>query len=262
MSIVSSAVVSCWARIKFAYAFASTMELTATSEDSDNPVSNMINRLETNHYQSLITTTQYITDTGSAGTSTSADYLVLWGHNLKTAGATITLQHSNDNFSSDINDAFTGEIPTSDTYFFKEFTTISDDYWRIKITGASVAPMITIGYWGDITELDYCSVAFDPNAQRIRDDVNRSETGYQLGVYEKWTERTQRFTWAAAELDIYDALEAWHNVVGRENFFTIWDSLDHPTEVYLMYSDGVFNSRYTMNGRYRDCSVNLTGRKA
>jgi len=125
-----------------------------------------------------------------------------------------------------------------------------------------VAPFITIGYWGDITELDYSSVSFDPNAQRIRDDVNRSQTGYQLGVYTKWTERTQRFRWDMAELDIYDKLEAWHENVGRQNFFTIWDADDHPTEVYLMYSDGNFNNSYALNGRYRNCSVNLTGRKA
>jgi len=262
MSIVSSGVESKWAKVKFAHDYASTMSLTATSEDSSYPVSNMLNRLEGNCYQSLITTTQYITDTGSAGTSTSADYLVLWLHNLYTAGATVTLQYSNDNFSSDINDAFTGETPTSDTYYFKEFTTISSEYWRIKIESATVAPKITIGYWGDITELDWVNAQFDPNAQRIRDDVNRSETGYQLGVYTKYTERTQRFVWNKAELAIYDKLEAWHNNVGRENFFTIWDSDDHPTEVYLMYSDGVFDCPYDFNGRYRNCSVNLTGRKA
>jgi hypothetical protein len=238
------------------------MVLSATSELSDYPVSNIINRLETNYWQSAITTTQYITDTGTGGTGTDVDYLVLYGHNLLTAGATVTLQYSSDNFVADVNDAFTGEIPDSDTIYYKEFDQINADYWRIKITGATVAPSITIGYWGELTELDWCSTGFDPNAQNIRDDVNRSETGYQLGVYETYTERTQSLTFRAAELDVYDKVEAWFNEVGRQNFFTAWDTEDHPTEVFLMYSDGVLNAPYTTNGLYRDISMNLTGRKA
>jgi hypothetical protein len=221
----------------------------------------MLNRLETNYYKSAITSTQYINGSGDYGTPKDADYLVLYRHNLATAASIVTIQTSIDgNFVANAVDVASGE-PTSDDLFYLPFTKTTSSYWRVQIAKASIAPQITIGYWGVAAELDWCSVSFDPNSQRIRDDVNRSETGYQLGVYERYTERTQRFTWNDAETDVYDELETWHNTIGRQNFFTAWDTTDHADEIYLMYSDGVFNNPYTLNGRYRNCSVNLTGRK-
>src|SRR3990172_2311955 len=168
------------------------MFLTADSEATGYEAAYLLNRLETNYWLSGSTATQYLTDTGSAGDGADVDYLVLYSHNLHTAGATVTLQYSSDNFAADVHDAFTGEIPAGDAIYFKTFALIHADYWRLKISGATSAPKITIGYWGMATELDYCTTSFDPNAQKDNAIVNRSETGYVLGVYTTFTERTQK----------------------------------------------------------------------
>lgn len=261
MAVVASKTSPGWAKIKFLYAYAAGFELTADSEATGYEVGYMLNRLEGNYWLSTSTATQYINDTGSAGSGVDVDYLILYGHNLFTAGATVTLQYSSDNFSSDVNDAFTGEVPANDEVFFKTFASINADYWRLKISGATAEPKITIGYWGVATELEHCTTSFDPNAQRNNAIVNRSETGYVVGVYETFTERTQSFTWSKAELDIYDKLSMWFDTIGKQNFFVAWDSDNHPTEVFLMYADGNFNCPYSQNGQYRDLSVVLTGRK-
>lgn len=250
-----------WAKVKFLWDYNDNLTLSATSEASGYEVENMLNRLESNYWKSALTSEQYITDIGG-DSDIDVDYICLYDHNLYSGSATVTLQYSSDNFASDVNDAFTGEVPTSDNVFYKEFDLITADYWRIKISASTVAPQITIGYWGVATELDWCTVQFDPNQQENKDVVNVSNRGYVLGVYVAYTERLQTFTWSQSDLDLYDKLAAWFEGVGRQNFFTAWDTTAHADEIYLMYSaDGKLNNPYTMNGKYRDMSVNLKGRK-
>jgi len=249
-----------WAKVKFFYDYSVLMELTATYENGNYPVENMLNRLEGNYYLSSSLNTQYITDTGSAGNNQTVDYIALYGHNLFSAGATLTLQYSSDNFSADINDAFTGETPTTDDYYLKEFDSITDDYWRLKITGATSFPKITIGYWGEATELDWCNVSFDPNSLTDKTIVNRTATGFVTGLYDTFQERSQNFIWNQMEPDIYEKLNTWRLAVGRQNFLTGWDTTDHPTEIYLMYWDGVWNNPFSDGGRYRNVNIKLIGR--
>lgn len=258
---ITKKISSGWAKIKFLYHYASAMTLTADYALSGYPIANILNRLEIDYWQSSSANDQNITDTGSAGSEQTVDYLVLFGHNLATIGAEVTLQYSNDNFSADINDAFTAETPSSDEIFFKEFDQVAEDYWRLNITGCSAAPKITIGYWGQITELGHCTVSFDPNERIIKDTTSISRTGYLLGTFEEYMERKQKFTWRDFEPDDYVKLETCIETVRKENFFTVWDSANHATEVFLMRSaDGRIYAPYSMNGRYRNASVNLIGR--
>lgn len=257
---VASKITRGWAKIKFLYKTPSGMDLTASYETTGYEVSNMLNRLETNYWLSPSTDTQYIVDSGTAGTYVSVNYIALYDHNLYFAGATLTLQYSTDDFVADVNDAFTGEIPTSNKIFYKLFDLVSAPYWRLKIVGATVAPKITIGYWGELTELDYCTIAFDPNQLTNHDIVNKSIMGYVLGIYETYTERTMSFVWDNTE--IYDDLLDWSETIGKQNFFVAWDTEEHGSEVYLMFcEDGKLTAPYSKNGRYRSPRVNLTGRK-
>lgn len=258
---ITKRVQTSWARVKFGYHYPTSMVLTADYQLTGYEVSKMLDRLETTSWRSSSANDQYIYDTGTAGTTTEIDYIALSGHNLFTAGAEITLQYSNDNFSADEHDAFTAETPTSDDYFFKQFDAISDDYWRLEITGASIAPQITIGYWGQITELDWVTSAFDPNQRINKDTVLKDRQGRIVSVFEEWTERRQSLTWKDIEPDIYDKLDAWFTAIGKQNFFSIWESDQHSDEIYLMHcEDGSFNNPMSENGRYRSCKVNLVGR--
>ena len=262
MASVTSKSSAGWGRIKFFYKYSANMALEATSETTGYEASYVLNRLENNHWQSGSTSTQYLTDIGDAGSYTAVDYLILYGTNLKTAGAIVSLQYSSDNFSSDINDVFTPEVPADDGIFFKEFAQVTALYWRLEITTPSVAPKITILHWGEVVELDFCTSNFDPNAFINNSVVNRSNNGYQLGIYETFTERQQQFTWDNIELDIYDKIIAWAIAIGKQNFFIGWDTENHDTEIYMMYwADGEFKAPFSENGLYRTLTLNFTGRK-
>ena len=76
--------------------------------------------------------TKYITiDCGSAK---SADCLAVIGHNLYTAGATVSVESSSDNATW--TQRLAGFTPTSDKAFMKLFVSASARYWRIKIINA------------------------------------------------------------------------------------------------------------------------------
>jgi hypothetical protein len=159
-------------------------------------------------------------------------------------------------------DLFEPEAPATDLPFVREGTSTAKRYWNLLISGSlTAAPQIRIGYWGELTELEYASTTFDPNQQLDRANINTSQTGFVLGVHTKYTERRQRFRWIDADLALYTKIAAWFAAVGKNLFFTAWEIDEHPTEVYLMHGDGNLNAPYKKGGNYRDITINLTGRK-
>lgn len=190
------------------------------------------------------------------------DYLAIIGHNLYTIGAEVTLQYSNDNFSSDINDAFTGEVPTADTVFLKEFTQQTQTYWRLKIDGTlSVAPFLAIAIWGETTELDYASASFDPHSQDEKAIIGRSQNGFVSGVHTRYIERRLTIAFNDADDTLYQKVKAWRETNGMKNFFVSWDTANNPNEVWLMQASPSFSNPYTETSEFRNIRIDLTGRK-
>ena len=197
--------------------------------------------------------------------SAEADYMVLYGHNLNTIGATAVLQYSTDNFVSDVNDVFTPEAPTADTAYLKTFSNPGlHRYWRLKITGTlSAAPFLRISAWGLQTELDFASVSFDPNQQDTNANINETQGLFLAGIHVKSIQRrlSIRFTNKAPVL--YDKIETWHESHGLKQFFIAWELGNNPSDVWLMRSAPRFNNplRSTGDNSRRDITLNLTGRK-
>ena len=127
----------------------------------------------------------------SSRPSKSADYLAIIGHNLNTAGATVTLQQSIDKFVNDINDVFAPEAVTADTVYLKEFTKVENkSHWRLKIDGSlSEPPNMALCIWGEHTELDYATASFDPHAENVKANVNVSQGGFVTGIHKSYSER-------------------------------------------------------------------------
>ena len=258
-----------WAKIKFFY---DTMlglagsSLTATSTATgDYNVAYLYNMLETNMWKAANTTTpMYVTYIAVLpANQKAADYLAILGHNLFSAGATIVLQYSTDNFVTDTNDAFTAFAPTADTVILKEFTAPATKwYWRLKITGTlSVAPYMTLCIWGLKTELDYATASFDPYEQEAKANVNLSQGGYVTGVHTQYAERALQLRFDDADATLYGKIKTWWDTSGLKNFFVAWDTANNPTDVYLMRPDAMFSNPLVMGGLYRSVSVNLKGRK-
>lgn len=258
-----------WAKIKFFWDQILNNEgssLVADSTDTmaDYDVDYLFNIMETNFWRSASTTDpQYITlDLGVSGDA-DADYLAILGHNLNTIGAIVTLQYSNDNFSGDINDAFTGEAPAADTVYLKRFTAPSAQrYWRLKLSDTmSAAPFMAICIWGEETELDWVQTAFDPHAETVVANRTVSYAGFITGTHIRHTERTLQLSWNEVESALYDKVRAWWDGSGLNNFFVAWDVTNNASDVYLMRPDMTFNAPFSGKGDLRNITIRLKGRK-
>lgn len=265
-----------WAKVKLLWdtmlgSTGSTLAADSTAS-GDFDVDYIYNMLEVNKWLSANTTDpQYITYDAGGGNTKSADFLCILGHNLNTVSATVTLQYSTDNFSGDINDIFSAEMPSADTVFLKEFTTQDKRYWRLKISGApSAAPFLTLCIWGDKTELDYAELNTDPHAQDVKANVGMTQGGYTSGIHTKSTERSLalRFDgvstpdgWDSDTDNLYNKIFTWWETSGLKNLFVAWETANRAVDVFLMRPDPRFNNPLTRGGAYRNIALNFRGRK-
>ncbi|HLC19117.1 MAG TPA: hypothetical protein VJM57_08920 [Thermodesulfobacteriota bacterium] len=257
-----------WEKVKFFYDTmlgtpGSTLAATSTTSSGDYSVDYLYNMLEVNMWMAADTTDPlYITFDAGTGNTADADYIVIWGHNLATAGATVSLQYSDDNFSLDINEVFAPEAVTTDAVYVKEFTSPGPRrYWRVEITGHTAPPQMTICLWGNKTELDYATASFDPYAQEVKANVNISQGGYLAGIHTMYTERQMTLTFNNADSVLYDRIRSWWETSGVKNFFVAWDHANSPGDVFLMRPDQRFKNPFKSGGIYRDITINLQGRK-
>lgn len=259
-----------WQKVKF---FWETMlgspgsSLTATSTASGFDVKNIYNMLETNMWKAANTTNaiNINLDLG-AGNTAIADYIAIYGHNIFTAGGKLSMWCSNDNFISDIRQAGSYITPASDGVVLNEFTaTAPSRYWRFVIEsiggGAfSAVPYMTICIWGNKTELDYVSAGFDPYEEEIKANVLRGDTGYVLGVHDRYRERRMTLRFEDAEDELYQKIKDWWDGNGLKNFFVGWERGNRLDDVFLMMPEPRFNNPFKLTGR-RDITINLIGRR-
>lgn len=254
-----------WNRIKFFYDSipgVSGAVLGATTQRSDAPVENISNMMEVNMWAAsgAIDPTYVTVDLGGMNTQKAADYLAVYGHNLGSAGAALVLQYSLDGLA--YSDAFAAFVPSSDAVVLKEFTqTPAARYWRLRLTGQSAPPHISICIWGMKTELEYASTSFDPHAQEARSSVNHSYGGYLTGVHTQYVERTLSLRFEDADDALYGKVRAWWETSGAKNFFVAWENANNPADVFLMRPEARFYNPLKHGGFRRDITINLTGRK-
>ncbi len=260
-----------WAKVKFYYktmlgSTGSSLAATSTESTGDYDPSYIHNWLETNMWKaedSGLADPQYLTYDAGVGNTKDADYLAILGHNLNTAGATVTLQWSTDNFAADVNDAFAGEAPSADTVYLKEFTSPgAKRYWRLKIAGhTAIAPYMAIAVWGEKTELDYATASFDPYEQDTKATVGMSEGGYVTGVHTRYIERSLRLRFDDSDSTLYNKVKAWHDDHGMKNLFAAWELANNASDVWLMRPSSRFRNPLNRTGIMRDISIQLTGRR-
>ena len=194
-----------------------------------------------------------------------ADYLIIYKHNLYTAGVTVTLQYSTDNFDTDVNDAFVGVAATSDTLFFKDFNDPGAyRYWRVKIAGhGATAPYMSICVWGQETEIDYVTAAMDPDADDIKANINITVGGNPAGIHEKYANRQFTLTFDGSDTTVYTKLRAWRNSHGLRQFFVGWEIGNNPDDIWLMRpAKGAFSAPWDgLNTAFRNITIPLVGLK-
>ncbi len=256
-----------WNKVRFFYDTmlgAAGSTLTATSAAPGCEAGNISNMIETNMWRaSGLADPHYITFDAGAGGGAGADYIVVYGHNLAACGATVVLQYSADNFSADVNDAFVPETPATDRIYLKEFPQTSQyRYWRLRITGHTAVPYMTICVWGNSTELDYASTSFDPHSQDAKANVNLSYGGYVTGIHTQYVERSMALRFEDADEALYARVKDWWETSGLKHLFVAWENANSPDDVFLMHPDTRFDNPLKNGGAYRDITINLKGRKA
>jgi len=171
-----------WAKIKFFWntmlgSTGSTLTASATESSGDYDVSYIHNWLETNFWKS---DSDYIHTIIYDGPPKGADFLCILGHNLNEQSITVRLQYSATGaWAGEEGDAFTGEIPSADTIYLKEFANPGTyPCWRLRLSSTSqTVKTMAIAVWGERTELKYASASFDPHGQEVKANVNVSQGG-------------------------------------------------------------------------------------
>lgn len=113
--------------------------ISATNENSEHPATNLANWQPWNYFeQASAGVSEISVDTGSA--NTTADYMCFYAHNLgdDIADGSVELLYSTDDVSytqAALNTPLVSEKPQ-----FKEFSTITARYWKIKITSNTSDP--------------------------------------------------------------------------------------------------------------------------
>ncbi len=202
------------------------------------------------------------TITVTAGTVKSVDYVLVWGHDLGTQGATLELRGSTDDFSaSDV--LVQSWSPSNDDPFIAILSSTDYDYWRWRITGSTV-PSLAILAAGEKMELPkYLRQGFDPLGRESVGKTNTSVDGHPLGQaidYEKWAQTItlRNVTWSW----IRNTFEPAYDVhLKLKPFGFAWDPTDHATEIYLLSPAGKFQTPHK-GGVKADLIVPVNARAA
>lgn len=199
------------------------------------------------------------TVTVDCGSAKTADYLLVYAHDLFTKGCTIEIRKSTDNFAA--NDVLVAtNTPADDKPLLVLFTSTSSRYWRIRVL-TGTAPTIAIAMFGNRLEVPAGVMeGFDPVGRSSIAQYNRSVKGYPLGKvinYQEWKQTLKfelvswtwvRTTWAAA----------WDAWLQSEPFIFSWNPDTYPKESYLVAADGAFSTPHKA-GQYCDLQVPVTG---
>lgn len=199
------------------------------------------------------------TVTENCGAPKSADYCLVYGHDLFTQGATFELRGSTDNFAaSDV--LVATATPTNNKAFALQFATATYQYWRYRFTGAT-APSIAIAAAGLKLQLPRRPrEGFDPIGREPKGQNNRSVGGHPLSSmidYEEWAEklsiRNIDSAWLRTTFE-----PAWKAHLRGNPFVFAWDPVDHSDELYLVTRKGGFKAPH-QTGAFARLDLDLQG---
>ncbi len=267
-----------WDRIKLFYKNIPATEgslLYTGEEASGYPVANLVDWSEATLWRGTTERPLYIYC--EAAQSMTADYLILYGHNLKSAGsASVVLQKGVQatadgtyladgsavaNGTGGYTDLHTPVTPQDDgTPVLAEFNATSGKYFRLKIDGHSQPPQADLLSFGEKTTLGYATGGFDPYEEKIEASRVVSRTGYLLGIYERYRERRLKLTFDYMDETTYQSIREWWKNHGLKNLFVGWNTGDHPEDVYLMRPEQELSAPFIEGGLYRRVTLSFRGR--
>lgn len=125
---------------------ATTANISATYEDADYPVSNIVNVSTDSKWKSTTAALQYVT--AAINTVDDIDYVGIAKHNFGTAGITVSVEGDPDGLGFDeIVEPF---LPGDDSPLILRFDPAAYVSVRIKLTAGSAAPQCAVMYVGKL----------------------------------------------------------------------------------------------------------------
>jgi len=202
-------------------------------------------------------------DNGSART---VNILAIMSHNLFTAGSTISVESSSDNFSGDTTSVLSGFTVTTNRVILKDLgSPASKRYWRVNFNSNSTATFAGIIALGDKLEFPFPlsnNNNFDPLAHTIKSESLRSQTGNHLGSSSSFKELTLTPTWEFLSQSFVDGgLATFYDTHASEltPFFWSWDLSNRSTEVFLVALPPNFSRNFPFAGTTRNISFTFKG---
>lgn len=207
--------------------------------------------------------TKYITvDCGSAK---SADTLGIIGHNFYTATATVSVESSTTGaWAGEQVERLAGFTVSTNRAILKTFVTASAQYWRLKIVTAAIAARIAVCILGVRLDFErYPLQDFDPSPETLNGIAARSKHGHMIGatlenvgIEIKADFKQLTSTFVTAFRAAWDA-----HLSQLKPFFWVWDSVNHPTEVYFLVIPEKFKLSMPFDPYRRSLSLTMEGIK-
>lgn len=197
-----------------------------------------------------------------AGESANPTTVAIGGHNLNTAGAKYKIQYSSDDFSADINDAFSAVTPSDDLPVMTTWTAVgANRYWRLLIeetgSGFNEAPQVGVLTLGRRLDFPVGALAdLDPYSWSAKTERSTAENGSPLGTNVLYKQRRYQINYTEPGFlvtDFFDPVSGlgWdeefvaHAVDSGLPFWFAWDIDNESSEVYLCHmGDDQFSSPF------------------
>jgi hypothetical protein len=184
--------------------------------------------------------------------SLSADYGLLWGHDLASSGVSVDIETSDDN--AVWNSQISGPMAIgADRPWSVYFGPATARWWRFNLTAgyAATLPTIAIAAIGNLLDLPKgFDTGFDPIRREPRGRFSTSVAGNPLGrivLHEEWrhTLQAQLLTWSWMR-ETFDP--AWREHLRDEPFVLAWDRAAYPDELLLVSSVGGYRAPHAPGG--------------
>lgn len=194
-------------------------------------------------YTRFKATAEPATLTFDLGTSKLADTVALAGHDFGIQGTTWELRRSTDNFAaSDV--LVVTASPSDNKIQYKEYSSVSSRYWRIKMLSSSSLPFLGVVYIGErFAFTRFMSSPFAPNPNQMIKTVARSQRGHVIGSSVKYVRERIRLTFKTYPYPDFVTFKStiWDPGIRKDPFILVWDPGDHPDDGTLVEMGDGFN---------------------
>jgi hypothetical protein len=208
--------------------------LSASSTASGYYVENLSDGLEYTHWKANTGGSQSVTLDLGVGNAQAASALGIKKHNLKTVGATVSVESSDNGV--DWTPRLAGFIPSTDKAILKTFNSATARYWRISLAGCTAAPQMAVAVAGPRIDFPYPpATPFTPSEEGIEGETNRSKIGVLLGATVRWKTFRIHARWLNLTRTWLDAyLQPWWDghASNLKPFFWAWDLGLYPEKVH------------------------------